>query len=165
MILVYNHKETIIQTPPIPVLERGKLSPTTKHIGSVRDEAQAQIESATFTLKGSGRVIRRVDGSLPINLRTWKPPQAVPCENEQTLEQALAGRQLMAETIYIAKPLAHLLAMASFGTTSWKPWFISLGLDLTRWVYKVTQSGQTITIRDRRLFSVAPKMSKIVKVR
>lgn len=134
MILVYRHKETIIQTPPIPVLDRNKLAPATKHIGSVRDEAQAQMNCATFTLKSSGRVVRRVDGSPPIGLRTWKPPQALPCENEQTIEQALAGRQLMAETIYIAKPLAHLISMASFGTHSWKPWLISLGLDLTRCV-------------------------------
>ncbi|KAJ3659141.1 hypothetical protein Zmor_010846 [Zophobas morio] len=132
LILIYNHKETIIQTPPIPLLDRAKLSKVPPNYGSVRDIAQAQMDSISFTLKGSGRVIRRVDASPPIHVRTWRPLQVQePCDNDQTIEQALAGRQLIAETIYIMKPIAHLTSVACFGSNSWKPWIVALALDLT----------------------------------
>ncbi|KAJ3631449.1 hypothetical protein MTP99_012578 [Tenebrio molitor] len=132
LILVYNYKETIIQTPPIPLLERGKLGKPNTNISSIRDVALAQMDSVAFTLKGSGRVIRRVEASPPVHTRTWKPLQMQEaCDNEQTLEQALAGRQLIAETIYIVKPVAHLTSIACFGSNSWKPWIVSLLLDLT----------------------------------
>lgn len=135
LILIYNHKENIIQTPPIPILDRTKLSKNVPNCSSMRDIAQAQMDSVSFTLKGSGRVIRKVDASPPISLRTWKPLKAQEtCENDQnqTIEQALAGRQLIAETIYIFKPMAHLASVACFGNNSWKPWILSLAMDLTR---------------------------------
>ncbi|EFA02007.1 peroxisomal membrane protein PEX16 [Tribolium castaneum] len=132
LILVYNHKENIIQTPPIPYLDRGKIPKDGTNCSSVRDIAQAQLSSVSFTLKESGRVIRKIDASPPISLRTWKPLKAQEtCDNEQTIEQALAERQLIAETIYIVKPMAHLASVACFGSSSWKPWVISLAMDIT----------------------------------
>ncbi|RZC41981.1 peroxisomal membrane protein PEX16, partial [Asbolus verrucosus] len=132
LILIYSHKESIIQTPPIPTLERNKLMKNMTNCNSVRDIAQAQMDSLSFTLKGSGRVIRRIDTSPPISLRDWKPLQIQhTCDNEQTIEQALAGRQLIAETIYIMKPMAHLGSVACFGNNSWKPWMVSLIMDFT----------------------------------
>lgn len=43
----------------------------------------------------------------------------------------LSSRQLMAETLYISRPLLHISSMFLFGQTSWKPWLISCGVDVT----------------------------------
>ncbi|KAG5885907.1 hypothetical protein JTB14_012154 [Gonioctena quinquepunctata] len=134
LFLVYHHKEPIIQNPPIPVLDRKNLKSNNSNFATMGDLAQEQLDSVSFTLKRSGRVVRKVDSSPPIGIRNWKPLQKTPsfsCENNQTIEQSLAGRQLMAETIYIAKPLVHLASMACFGTKTWKPWAVALVLDLT----------------------------------
>ncbi|KAJ8931921.1 hypothetical protein NQ314_015119 [Rhamnusium bicolor] len=124
----------MVQSPPIPVLDRKNINANSNYT-TVADMAQAQFDSASFTLKRSGRVVRKIDASPPMGMRCWKPLQSrqtFGCENEQTIEQALAGRQLIAETIYIAKPIIHLTSMACFGTRTWKPWLLSLILDLSR---------------------------------
>lgn len=135
MILIYRHKENIIQTPPIPILERKKLpkSGTNSSVNASSVDDVAQLESFSFTLKRSGRTVRKVDSSPPIGLRNWKPLQHIQeTDNREALEQALAGKQLIAETIYVTKPLVHLATMACFGQTTWKPWMISLIMDLAR---------------------------------
>lgn len=133
MILVYSHKESIVQTPPVPTLDRAKIAKGGANFSSVREMVQPQLDSISFTLKGSGRIIRKVEASPPIGIRTWKPLQnSELCDNVQTIEQALAGRQLIAETIYIMKPMTHLISMACFGRESWKPWVVALVMDVTR---------------------------------
>lgn len=57
---------------------------------------------------------------------------SVHCENDQTYDRSVLIKQRMAETIYITKPLVHLISMKCFGTTSWKQWMIPFALDLTR---------------------------------
>ncbi|XP_023011936.2 peroxisomal biogenesis factor 16 [Leptinotarsa decemlineata] len=134
LFLVYQHKEPIIQNPPIPVLDRRDLKSNNSNYATMGDLAQEQLNSVSFTLKRSGRVVRKVDSAPPLAIRNWKPLLKAPsfsCGNNQTIEQSLAGRQLIAETIYISKPLVHLLSMACFGTETWKPWMIGLALDLT----------------------------------
>lgn len=127
---MYKHKECIIQTPPILPLERAKL---VNKVPNYVDKTYEINSNVSFTLK-SGRVIRKVDGAPSLNFRDWKPLQAEQCDNKQTIEQALVGKQLAAETIYISKPLVHLASVACFGGHSWKPWIVSLALDLARWV-------------------------------
>ncbi|KAJ8944781.1 hypothetical protein NQ318_003649 [Aromia moschata] len=132
LMLIYHYKESIVQNPPVPVLDRKSLKPN-EHT-TVGDIAQTHLEPQSFTLKRSGRVVRKVDASPPITMRRWKPllqVQAFTCENKEDIEQVLIGRHLVAETIYITKPIVHLASMAYFGTKTWKPWMISLALDLS----------------------------------
>jgi hypothetical protein len=36
------------------------------------------------------------------------------------------------QVLYIVKPIAHLCSMMLFGQKNWKPWLLSLSVDLTR---------------------------------
>ncbi|CAH0560429.1 unnamed protein product [Brassicogethes aeneus] len=125
LILVYYHKEAIIQTPPISQLDRKNLH-RTKPVNDVM-----QFENSTFTLKHSGRVVRKVENSPPISTRDWKPLQAEVVDEAEDL--VLKRKKIIAETIYIAKPLVHLASMGTFGSRAWKPWLISLAMDMTSW--------------------------------
>ncbi|CAG9819775.1 unnamed protein product [Phaedon cochleariae] len=133
LFLVFHYKEPIIQSPPIPVLDRKNVNNTESN-NPVNGNAPEQFESVSFTLKQSGRVVRKVDSSPPIAMRNWKPLEKSPsfsCENNQSIDQAIAKRQLIAETVYIAKPIVHLASSAFFGTNTWKPWLIALAMDMT----------------------------------
>lgn len=69
-----------------------------------------------------------------LGLRNWKPleiREAPPVENDEK-NGILIKRQLIAEMIYVAKPIAHLISMGIFGNKTWKPWLISLSMDLIR---------------------------------
>jgi len=129
MLLVFHYKESIIEHPPVPVLQRKALEASCNDT-SVGNLPQAHLDSISFTLRHSGKVIRKVDSSPPVAFRTWKPIEPTTCDNKQTIEQALIDRQLVAETLYIIKPIVHLSSAACFGNNTWKPWIISLALDL-----------------------------------
>lgn len=131
---MFHHKETIIQHPPIPPLPRRAVQAGgSQYDPSVSEVAQAQLDAISFTLRRSGRLMRKIDSSPPVTARTWKGLEtSAYYDNEQTLEQALAGRQLVAETIYILKPVVHLGSVACFGEKAWKPWIVALLMDLSR---------------------------------
>ncbi|CAG9856578.1 unnamed protein product [Phyllotreta striolata] len=131
MLLIFHYKESIIQNPPIPVLDRKNALITGEHSTSLVTEPN--FESITFTLKRSGRVVRKIDSSPPTIGRDWKPlpkPSFFQPEGNQSINSILAKRMLIAETIYVIKPIAHLASLACFGTKTWRPWVISLALDV-----------------------------------
>lgn len=130
--LIHFYKEPIVSHPSIPILDRKKVQgPTT--VGDII--TANQLDNISFTLKRSGRVVRKVESSPPLYMRTWKPMEALPntnCENDQGYDKSIATKQMIAETIYIVKPIVHLLSMKCFGTTSWKQWMIPFAFDVTR---------------------------------
>nr|CAD7400576.1 unnamed protein product [Timema poppensis] len=103
LLLVFQHKVGIIQNPPVTPLKRQSASDV-----QLQDERRVQWQSATFTLKKSGRVIRRVEMAPPIQGRLWKPllklnlPEGEGASNNQGLStlhkfsevSSLAGIQL-----------------------------------------------------------------------
>ncbi|XP_044747863.1 peroxisomal membrane protein PEX16 [Coccinella septempunctata] len=132
LILVHHYKEPLIQYPVIPVLERKKLNQVNDG-GSITVSEICQQGSVSFKLKRSGRLIRKVEASPPVNLRSWKPlPKEInyDSENLENVEQALLDRMLAAETIYLVKPVAHLGSMIYFGEKSWTPYILALMFDL-----------------------------------
>lgn len=132
--LIYRYKETVIQNPPIPLLDRKNIK-SASNFPTIGEIGQSQCDLTSFTLKSSGRIVRKIEASPPLALRTWKPlpkSQTVSCENDEQIEEVLSGKKLIAESIYVTKPLIHLASMACFGTTTWKPWLISLTMDLAR---------------------------------
>ncbi|KAF5301438.1 hypothetical protein FQA39_LY02167 [Lamprigera yunnana] len=120
-------EENVIQHPPIPVLQRTQLN--SRMINDSFSELQSH--SISFTLKNSGRVIRKVDSAPPIAFRSWKPLEPT-SDTAQAIQQSLLDKQLFAETVYVMKPIFHLGSSAFFGSNTWKPWIISLALDLYR---------------------------------
>ncbi|XP_026478857.1 peroxisomal membrane protein PEX16 [Ctenocephalides felis] len=136
LILLYYYDEEIIQSPPVPPLQRRKEIETTEQVISE--------PTLSFTLKRSGRILRKVDTAPPKELRTWNPPQSTEKRNCRVNKGSLTT----AETLYIIKPLAHLVAMRTFGTESWKMWLISLGFDISslRLFSKATTSETKVVL-------------------
>ncbi|XP_026496153.2 peroxisomal membrane protein PEX16 [Vanessa tameamea] len=118
LVLLYRYKDIPIQHPPIPALQRKKFTE-----GNNTDDNS----NAFFTLKRSGRVVRRVDGAPPIALRDWQP---LKIKDEVIASNIEEKNLLKAELLHIMKPLIHLLSMRIFGTKSWKQWLIALGMDV-----------------------------------
>ncbi|XP_026315633.1 peroxisomal membrane protein PEX16 [Hyposmocoma kahamanoa] len=117
LILLYRYKEVPIAHPPIAALQRRKFTE-----GKDTDDNS----NAFFTLRRSGRVMRRVDGAPPVALRDWQPVRV----KDEFSPHVVVKDLLYAETIHILKPLAHLVAMRVFGTKAWKQWLVALGLDV-----------------------------------
>ncbi|CAG9558592.1 unnamed protein product [Danaus chrysippus] len=118
LVLLYKYNDMPIHHPPIPVLQRKKIT-----------EAKGIDDNLNtfFTLKRSGRVVRCVDGAPPIALRDWQP---VKIKDDMTSHNPKVQELIQAELIHILKPIVHLAAMKVFGTKSWKQWLIALGMDV-----------------------------------
>lgn len=129
--LLYHYNERVIQQPPVPPLDRKNIK-TSEVCGSEREDSDAV--SIAFTLRRSGRAIRKIDSSPPMSVRTWKALEsnAIACKDENTSNQAVLNKQLLAETCYVIKPIAHLGCMACFGSKAWKPWLLAIALDYYR---------------------------------
>lgn len=156
--MVYKHNENIVLTPPIPPLDRRRLaSADHQQWGG----SPPPVDDVSFTLKHSGRVIRRVEYSPSLNSRSWKPLLRSSTQhhhegNEETVEQALAGRQLVAETIYILKPIVHLAAVGACGNNTWKPWMVALVMDMVS-LHLYSGSGANNNINKGALSSLTAK--------
>ncbi|XP_069686339.1 peroxisomal membrane protein PEX16 isoform X2 [Periplaneta americana] len=146
LLLLFHHKENIIQNPPMPPLQRKKVGEDTQ-----TEEAHFRLNSASFTLKRSGRVIRSVSAAPPANCRTWKPLQPPNNNAEDDVpDHVLTEKLLLAEVLYVIKPVVHLCSMMFFGQKNWKPWLLALSVDLTSLqLYKNRQSGQALSRRQR----------------
>lgn len=122
----------MIENPPIPILKRKKLIEDQQK-ADFNVDARAHLDSVAFTLKRSGKVIRKIESSPPVTLRNWRPvtiPNGVENTEQNLSEQNLIQSQIIAETIYSLKPIAHLFSVYRFGNNTWKPWMVSLFIDL-----------------------------------
>lgn len=117
--LLFCHKENIIQNPPVAPLQRKKF---------MSQSLINETPQPGFPLK-SGRIVRNIDNASTLFIRTWQPP-SLHTNDDKTPDAPLNNTQLTGEAVYIAKPLIHLLAMYYFGEKKWKPWIISLAMDL-----------------------------------
>ncbi|CAH2005028.1 unnamed protein product [Acanthoscelides obtectus] len=65
LILIYHYKESMVEHPPIPSLNRQNLkNPNCSN--SIADTSCGQFEAVSFTLRRSGRIIRKVDAAPPV---------------------------------------------------------------------------------------------------
>lgn len=123
-----------------------RTSSNSQHLQKSADE-EADDESpgpsssgntATVTLKRSGRVMRTIDKAPLRNQRTWMLPNSDP-RFQQLLDRnrkdapptPLTEHQVWAEILHITRPVAHMASIGIFGPASWPPYLISLGMDLT----------------------------------
>ena len=91
---------------------------------------------STFTLKRSGRVLRTIDNAPPRTQRTWMSPdetftmkQMLEKQKRNAPPSPLDDLQVIGEVLHIIRPVAHLTAVAGFGTAAWTPYLVALGLD------------------------------------
>ncbi|XP_026289457.1 peroxisomal membrane protein PEX16 [Frankliniella occidentalis] len=121
LILLFTHKEHIVQMPPIPPLKRRLLS---------KQDSQDSPATIGFSLK-SGRIIRCVNSASPTHLRSWKPPAFTTTLPDGSIpDRPLDQNLLLAETLYIVKPVLHLCSMLRFGPKAWRPYILSLFMDV-----------------------------------
>lgn len=138
LVLTFSHKQIITQSPPIPALNRKEISATSLNgtvapitgLSKAEQEAYGANTSVTFTLKRSGKIVRRIEGAPPIHLRNWEPLTAFG-QQQQNSSSTDSGKQLTtAESLYILKPLIHLGGCARYGLDSWKSYLIAMTLDM-----------------------------------
>lgn len=124
LVLLLRDQKTMLLSPSIPGLDRSRLL-SVKSSGAKKTHQ----EGFTFTLKKSGRVIRKIDGAPPAIQRDWKAPVSGPAGVSETHLNPLNRRRLVAEVVYVVRPLLHLMAMGQWGEKSWKPFLLSVCLD------------------------------------
>lgn len=132
MLLVFKHKQLISQSPPIAPINRKTLANGDDDQITNQANNFTTNSAFTFTLKRSGKVIRKVDGAPPIHLRSWKPlaDEALHVQNVQKVGKIFT----LAESLYIFKPLLHLTCSSVVGMNTWKSYSLSLMLDIVRYV-------------------------------
>ncbi|XP_046394019.1 peroxisomal membrane protein PEX16 [Ischnura elegans] len=129
LLLFFHYKERITTAPSVPPLQR------TEFLQRQVSELSRTISSTSaFSLK-SGRVIRTVSSAPPLNARSWSPPLLPPNNNVEQFR--LGGSNIpmpmsvqIAEIMYLLKPLLYLGAVYTYEEKPWRPWLLSLGLDL-----------------------------------
>lgn len=139
-VLKFYHREAIIQSPPIVALDRKNIDKTLAEAAAEEsvesDMYDAANSSFIFKLKRSGRVVRKIEGSPPVYLRSWKPidPDAyvAPTVDEVPTSSPVVKYKKLStpEVLYILKPIIHLSSAGVFGINSWKSYGVALFIDL-----------------------------------
>ncbi|KAM3625798.1 uncharacterized protein V6R79_017729 [Siganus canaliculatus] len=130
-VLLLWYKSGIQTSPPIVPLDRGA------EFAGDDDANMEQEEEDCFVGQRSGRVIRPLSGASSLTSRRWGAP------SQKKNNSSLNGEQLhskpthlslqgtLAESVYIGRPLVHLLFLGLCGKQSWKPWLVSGALELS----------------------------------
>ncbi|CAO2579819.1 Peroxisomal membrane protein PEX16 [Lemmus lemmus] len=131
MLLLIWFKAGIQTSPPIVPLDR---------------ETQAQpldgdhspgSQEPSYVGKRSNRVVRTLQNSPSLHSRHWGAPQQREIRQKQQQEElstpptSLGLQETIAESLYIARPLLHLLSLGFWGQRSWTPWLLSGLVDMT----------------------------------
>ncbi|XP_029311505.1 peroxisomal biogenesis factor 16 [Cottoperca gobio] len=131
LILLLWYKSGIQTSPPITPLDRGE-----ECVGE-DDGNREQQEDTCFVGHRSGRVIRPLGSAPSLQARLWGAPSQNKRRNSlnrETLHSKptpLRLQETLAESVYIGRPLVHLLCLALCGKQSWKPWLVSGVLELS----------------------------------
>ena len=113
-----------------------KLTKENGTMGSALEEKHTNYKKPDcWSGRRSGRVIRSLESAPPKGFRDWKLPIIQHEDEEQEIHYFksnpnLTNGERIAELAYILRPVSHLLAMFVCGEKSWKPWLLSLAVDL-----------------------------------
>lgn len=131
--LMLKHKNAITTTPMLPPLNRKDDEPLS--MDSINaGNAFCDTKSITFSLKRSGKIIRKVANAPPMFSRNFKPlhmNEEVP--SSSSFIKINSKLMTKAEIFYVMKPMIHLGSVGLFGYSSWKSWITSLMLDMMRY--------------------------------
>lgn len=133
-VLKLYYREAILQNPPIVALDRKNIDKVLAEQSaneSVPEMYDAASSSFTFKLKRSGRIVRKIEGSPPVYLRSWKPIDPDAIDAPSVSQPIVKYRKLTTpEILYIVKPIVHLTSAGIFGINSWKSYSVALLIDL-----------------------------------
>uniref|UniRef100_A0A3B5KRZ1 Peroxisomal membrane protein PEX16 n=1 Tax=Xiphophorus couchianus TaxID=32473 RepID=A0A3B5KRZ1_9TELE len=126
LVLLLLHKSGLQTSPPIIPLDRGS-----EYVSG--DDLDGE-DDACFVGQRSGRVIRPL-GTPPLQSRLWGAAAAARKTRSSLKESRppteLSFQETLAESVYISRPLVHLLCLGVCGKRSWKPWLVSAALELS----------------------------------
>uniref|UniRef100_A0A3Q1ERU6 Peroxisomal membrane protein PEX16 n=1 Tax=Acanthochromis polyacanthus TaxID=80966 RepID=A0A3Q1ERU6_9TELE len=126
LILLLWYKSGVQTSPPIVPLDRG---------ADCGDEAgMEQQEDLYFVGQRSGRVIRPLGSAPSLQTRLFGAQKKTRSSWKEKLSSKptpLGLQETIAESIYIGRPLVHLLCLGLCGKQSWKPWLVSGILELS----------------------------------
>lgn len=132
-VLKFYHHELITQNPPIVALDRKNIEKNLAEASaaeSVPEMFDSSNSSFTFKLKRSGRLVRKIEGSPPVYLRSWKPLDPDAVDVPTSIPIVKYKKVTTAEVLYILKPIIHLTSAGFFGINSWKSYSVALFIDL-----------------------------------
>ena len=105
--LLLKKSRSMIVHPLVPALDRTLLTSPVAENQQVPPQDSPPV--FTFTLKRSGRVIRKVEGAPPSFARDWNLPLSSSSANNTSGLPRLVGTRLAAELLHVCQPLTHLL--------------------------------------------------------
>ncbi|KAM8971451.1 peroxisomal biogenesis factor 16 [Sarcophilus harrisii] len=131
ILLLLWYKAGLQTSPPIVPLDReAQLQPQ-------GGEHSVGSQDRPYVGKRSNRVVRSLQSTPSLHSRHWGAPQQQEGQPHHRAEELEAGptplglQETIAESVYIARPLVHLLSLGLWGQRSWKPWLLSAILDVT----------------------------------
>ncbi|KAK7099229.1 peroxisomal membrane protein PEX16-like [Littorina saxatilis] len=142
-LLLVHFKAGIQPVPPICPLNRRLIESKAEEQDQQEQEEMESSSDApngfhvpmTVTLKRSGKVMRTLAMTPQFSHRDWKlpglNPDAKKTSRENLFPTPLNMQRTWGESLHVMKPLLHLSSLYLFGLSSWKPWLLSGGLDVT----------------------------------
>ncbi|XP_026970714.1 peroxisomal biogenesis factor 16 isoform X3 [Sagmatias obliquidens] len=130
MFLLIWFKAGLQTSPPIVPLDREAQAPSQDGDRSLGSQEQSYVG------KRSKRVVRTLQDTPSLHSRHWGAPQQREGRQQQHEELSITPTPLglqetIAESLYIARPLLHLLSLGLWGQRSWTPWLLSGVVDVT----------------------------------
>ncbi|KAM6157518.1 peroxisomal biogenesis factor 16 [Rhynchocyon petersi] len=147
MFLLIWFKTGLQTSPPIVPLDRETQARSLDGDPSLGDLEQPYVG------KRSSRVVRTLQNTPSLHSRHWGAPQQRERPQQQQEELSITPTPLglqetIAESLYIARPLLHLLSLGLWGQRSWTPWLLSGVVDVTSLSLLSDRKG--LTRRERR---------------
>nr|XP_023999344.1 peroxisomal biogenesis factor 16 isoform X2 [Salvelinus alpinus] len=128
-LLLFWYKSGMQTSPPITPLDR-------EAQGGKDEDHDDHQDDSSFVGQRSGRVMRPLGNAPSLQARLWAAPSREKrCAVEEDLTScptALGVQETIAESMYIGRPLVHLLCLGICGRGSWKPWLVSGAMEMTR---------------------------------
>ncbi|XP_054828008.1 peroxisomal biogenesis factor 16 isoform X2 [Eublepharis macularius] len=131
LLLLLWYKAGIQTSPPIVPLDRRQ------SLQQQDTEGHSTGKEQIYVGKRSSRVMRSLESTPSLYSRHWGAPQLrEEKQNQRAVEMdqpptPLRIQETTAESIYVIRPLLHLLSLGLWGQRSWKPWLLSGILDIT----------------------------------
>uniref|UniRef100_A0A8B9SAB3 Peroxisomal membrane protein PEX16 n=1 Tax=Apteryx owenii TaxID=8824 RepID=A0A8B9SAB3_APTOW len=128
LLLLLWYKAGIQTSPPIVPLNREQQQPL---------RPQGEPSDQTYVGRRSSRVVRSLQSTPSLQSRHWGSPQQREETQSRRAEEMnqhptpLGLQETFAESVYITRPLLHLLSLGVWGQRSWKPWLLSAILDIS----------------------------------
>uniref|UniRef100_A0A1X7U1D2 Peroxisomal membrane protein PEX16 n=1 Tax=Amphimedon queenslandica TaxID=400682 RepID=A0A1X7U1D2_AMPQE len=119
-IVIFKYRSCILASPPVPSVERNEA--TLNQTNTIQQEPH-DGQPAAYLGQRTGKVIRSIHSELQV-------VETQTGTRNRNRDSELSTKQLVAEGLHISRPLVHLFSMVLFQESSWKPWLVSLAMDV-----------------------------------